>query len=80
MGGWGKRALVLLLPAAVIFVLGWLLGRQSGPPRATAPSAVAPSAIELKLDASAVTLLPDAGLYLRPLEPVASPDASAASR
>jgi hypothetical protein len=64
-----KRLALPLGLAAVAFLLGWLLGRGDSPP-APAPS-VRPSAdVELRLDAGGVTLLPEGGLELRPIEPL----------
>lgn len=66
-----KRLAFTLGLAIAAFLLGWLLGRDGGPdPVApTAPTAP-PAEVELRLDAGGVTLMPDAGLHLKPIEPL----------
>ncbi len=66
------------LVAALLFAGGWLLGRSGcfaegppGPPRADAggvQSAEAAMAVELRLDAGGLTLMPEGGLELKPLQ------------
>jgi hypothetical protein len=60
------------LALGAAFLLGWLLGRGDAsrdPPVAPVLSAtIRPEDVELRIDAGAVTLLPDGGgLHLRPL-------------
>jgi hypothetical protein len=60
------------LAIAAAFLLGWWLrGGDAHPPATVAPvlsATVSPDDVELRLDAGAVTLLPDGGgLHLRPL-------------
>lgn len=78
--GWDRRQTgwVLALSAVgLAFALGWLLGRGGDDPAPTsAPSASAPGPdgglrpedVELRLDAGALTLIPDGGLTLEPID------------
>jgi len=69
----------------VLFVLGWALGRCSSPPERAAPTSAATTgsepatttatrAVELRLDAGGLRLLPDASLHLEPIRPLGSED------
>ncbi|MEZ4437892.1 MAG: hypothetical protein R3B72_02310 [Polyangiaceae bacterium] len=64
------RTLFVASLAAVAFLLGWLLGRRDDAPSAAAPAPSAslrPEDVEVRVDADAVTLLPEGGLHLPPL-------------
>jgi hypothetical protein len=77
-----KTTLLTLSVAVALLALGWLLGRHSAPepggaataePPDPPPSPLAtsaPRAVELRLDAGALRLLPDASLHLKPIEPL----------
>jgi hypothetical protein len=66
-----RQSLFACLLGAVCFVLGWLVGRSppSGHPRTT-PSARPVASVEIRIDAGAVKLVPDAELHLSPIEPL----------
>lgn len=67
--GWG----LALVGAGLAFTLGWLAGRQQPPPPVPAPApstTLQPEDVELRLDAGSLTLLPEGGLDLKPIEPL----------
>jgi hypothetical protein len=69
----GIRWVLALVGAGVAFGLGWLAGQRTPPPEPTtaAPSAsLRPEDVELRLDAGSLTLLPEGGLTLEPIEPL----------
>ena len=89
--GWDRRQTgwVLALSAVgLAFALGWLLGRDADDPAPTsAPSASAPGAdgglrpedVELRLDAGGLTLIPDGGLTLEPIDALGGDSAAGGS-
>ena len=80
---WDRRQsgwVLAVTSVGLAFVLGWLLGRSDDEPARTAPSAsvgapgadggLRPEDVELRLDAGGLTLIPDGGLTLQPIDPV----------
>jgi hypothetical protein len=70
------RIAILVAALAGTFVLGWWWGR-SEPAGQPASPAAAPStepSVELRIDAGGISLLPDGGLYLKPLPPLDASD------
>ncbi|HHH27265.1 MAG TPA: hypothetical protein ENK57_02795 [Polyangiaceae bacterium] len=78
--GW----ILALAGAGLAFGLGWLVGRGDREGAASTGSAAAdaglrPEDVELRLDAGALTLLPEGGLELEPIEPIGGASASGGS-
>ena len=70
------RIAIVAAALAGTFVLGWWWGRSepSGQPSGpTAPPSTEPT-VELLIDAGGISLMPDGGLYLKPLPPLDASD------
>lgn len=89
--GWDRRRIGWLLAVTSVvsaFAMGWLLGRGDGARTPTTPPAASSSAsdgglrpedVELRLDAGGLTLMPEGGLELAPIEPLGGAAASGGS-
>ena len=69
----GRRWWLALGFAAVTFVLGLLLGRGCEADTQPEAAAIPAASVELRFDAGGVTLLPEGGLTLPPIEPLDRP-------
>ena len=65
-----KRIAVPIVLTAAGFLLGWLFARVDSGSQAPKSTPIPPASVHIQLDAGAVTLLPEGGLRLEPIEPL----------